>query len=143
MATFQPDQLTFAQGLERIKRAMAQVPEFRQGKIVTSRTPGAEKLTELLKTEKVPGGFSKYQLPVYFEGGPGTQFFVTVGEPGAEVGTHSHDEGDGFRYIASGSIIFEGQELTAGDWIYIPRGQSYSFRVRVIVIICSCYQCCC
>lgn len=57
---------------------------------------------------------------------------------------HSHDEGDGFRFIVSGSILFDGRELHAGDWMFIPKGKTYSFKVgRSGVGICYCYACCC
>jgi hypothetical protein len=29
----------------------------------------------------------------------------------------------------SDSIIFDGRELTAGDWMHIPKGVRYSFKV--------------
>ena len=48
--------------------------------------------------------------------------------PGTEVPEHSHDEGDGFRYIVSGSIIYNGQELlAAGDWMFIPKGKKIRY----------------
>ena len=48
------------------------------------------------------------------------------------------------RIILAGSIIYEGKELTGGDWMFIPKGQPYAMRVgKTGVIICYCYQCCC
>jgi hypothetical protein len=141
---FNPNRLTFAQGLERINKAVQADAKFARGKIVTSRDEGMDKLMDALRVTNIPGGFTKYQLPVFFEGGPGAQFFISVGAPNTEVSKHSHDEGDGIRFIMSGSIIYDGKELTGGDWMFIPKGQPYSMRVgRVGVIICYCYQCCC
>ena len=68
----------------------------------------------------VPGGFTKWQLPVLLT--RPSQMFVTVAEPGLKVGEHSHDEGDGIRFIAGGSITFEDKELSGGDWMFIPAG---------------------
>jgi hypothetical protein len=140
---FNPNKLTFAQGIERIKKAV-QEAKLGRGKIVTSRDEGADKLLDALRVTNIPGGFTKYQLPVYFEGGPGAQFFISVGAPNTEVGKHSHDEGDGMRFIVSGSIVYEGKELSGGDWMFIPKGQPYSMRVgKAGATIFYCYQCCC
>jgi hypothetical protein len=60
------------------------------------------------------------------------------------VPTHSHNEGDGVRFIASGSIKYNGQELTTGDWMYIRAGSEYEFEVgRYGAVMCYCYCCCC
>jgi hypothetical protein len=104
--SFNPNELTFAEGLERLKTLISQTSGFPVGKIVTSRDRAVEKSIESLKVTNVPTGFKKYQPPIFFEGGPGAQFFVSVGSPDVEVPEHSHDEGDGFRFIASGSIIW-------------------------------------
>jgi hypothetical protein len=48
--------------------------------------------------------------------------FISIAEPGIKVGKHCHEEGDGIRFIAGGSIIFEGKELISGDWMFIPKG---------------------
>lgn len=143
-ATFTPNKLTFAQGIDRIKKALETVGGSTPGKIVTSRDANADKLLDALMVSNIPSGFTKYQLPVYFTGGPGSQFFISIGAPNTEVPRHSHDEGDGIRFIMSGSIIFDGRELSAGDWMFIPKGQPYSFKVgKTGVGMCYCYQCCC
>jgi hypothetical protein len=141
---FNPNKMTFAEGIERIKKALQTVPAFHHGKIVTSRDEGADKLRELLMVSNIPTGFTKYQLPVFFERGPGAQFFISIGAPDVEVPMHSHDEGDGMRFIASGSVIYDGKELSAGDWMFIPKKQPYSMKVgKNGVTMYYCYQCCC
>ena len=141
---FTPNKLTFKQGIDRIKHALGQVKEFSVGEIVTSRDPGADKLLDLLKVDNIPGGFTKYQLPVYMLNGPGVQFFFSFGTPGTDVSEHSHDEGDGLRVITSGSIVWKGKHLTAGDWMFIPKGKPYAFKVgRQGVGMFYCYECCC
>lgn len=141
---FNPNKLTYAQGIERIKKAIEGTPAAARGKIITSRDQGMDKLMDALRVTNIPGGFTKYQLPVFFEGGPGAQFFISIGAPNTEVAKHSHDEGDGMRFIMSGSIIYDGKELSGGDWMFIPKGQPYAMRVgRAGAIICYCYQCCC
>lgn len=140
---FDPNQVTFDQGLERIATAGRRAGLQLDGKrIVTSRQPAARKAQQLLTVGNVPGGFTKWQLPVSLPGA--SQLFVTVAEPDARVAEHSHDEGDGVRFIAAGSIIHDGEELTAGDWMYIPAGARYSFDVGPLgATMCYCYCCCC
>ena len=93
----------------------------------------------MLRVSAVPGGFRKSQLPVYLSNP--SQLFITIAEPNAEVPAHSHNEGDGIRFIAGGSIHYEGKELGPGDWMFIPAGISYSFRVGANGAI-MCYCCC-
>jgi len=94
--------------------------------IITSRDAPALSAKDYLEAENVPEGFQKWQLPVHLDGTLIPYF--SVGEPGTRVPEHTH-EGDSIRFITGGSILFEGKELTAGDWIYIPAGQPYSFEV--------------
>jgi hypothetical protein len=61
---FHPNRLTFAEGIERIKKALSTVKTFKTGEIVTSLDPGASDLLALLKVDNVPHGFTKYQLLV-------------------------------------------------------------------------------
>lgn len=115
--------------------------DFKSG-ITTSRTKTAKAATSAVVVTNVPGGFTKFQLPVFMS--KPSQLFVSVGAPNTEVAEHSHDEGDGFRYIVSGSIIFDGTELTSGDWMFIPAGKKYSMKVGPLgATMMYCYQCCC
>jgi hypothetical protein len=110
---FDPNRLSFDEGLERIQQAIGKTALTRQGRILNSRDDGVKGALKALAVNNVPDGFRKWQLPVYLNAP--SQLFVTVAEPGARAEAHSHREGDGFRFVAGGSIIYEGQELTAGD----------------------------
>ena len=139
---FNPNRLTFDQGLERIRKALDYVNLDTREQIVTSKNPLSVKLRGMLEVDNIPDGFKKWQLPVYLD--QPSQLFISVGTPGTKVGRHSHDEGDGIRFIAGGSIFYQGQELTAGDWMFIPKGHPYEFDVGPVgAIMCYCYCCCC
>ncbi len=139
---FDPNQLTFDQGLERIQRAVKQTGLNVDGRIVTSRDADVARLTRVLGVTNVPEGFRKWQLPVYMS--KPSQLYITVAEPGARVGEHSHDEGEGMRFIVSGSVIYKDTELTAGDWMFMPAGAKYSIQIgRLGAVMCYCYCCSC
>ena len=138
---FNPNKLTFEQGLERIEKAV-KAEGLDTKKIVTSRDAKASKLREVLMTKNVPGGFMKWQLPVALQ--CQSQMFISVGAPNTKVPKHSHDDGPGLRFIGAGSILYNGKELTAGDWMYIPKGEPYSFEVGPLgATMFYCYCCCC
>ena len=118
MKTFNPNKVSFDEGLIRIQKAVDEARLDQRSGVITSRDKAARHAQHLLKVKEVPGGFRKWQLPVYLE--RASQLFLTVAEPGAKVPEHSHDEGDGIRFIAQGSIVYNGVELTAGDWMFIP-----------------------
>ena len=141
-SNFNPNSITFDEGLQRISKAVERAG-LSTKEIVTSRHPAAARAQGLLETTNVPGsGFRKWQLPVYLD--RPSQLFVTVAAPDIEVPEHSHDEGDGVRFIAGGSIIYEDYELTQGDWMFIPAGAKYKFQVgRAGALMCYCYCCSC
>jgi len=140
--TFDPNQVTFDEGVERIRAAVGQVGLKVRDRVLTSHDKEVKKAEALLGVSAIPGGFRKWQLPVYLDSP--SQLFSTVAEPNAEVPEHSHNEGDGIRFIAGGSIHFDGKELGPGDWMFIPAGTPYSFRVGINgAIMCYCYCCCC
>ena len=140
-ASFNPNRLTFEDGLKRIEEAVRETGLDREA-ILTSRDEPVLKALDALEVTNVPEGFKKWQLPLALR--CESQMFVTVADPGIKVPLHSHDEGNGIRFIAGGSIVYEGTELTAGDWMYIPAGRGYSFEVgRYGAIMCYCYCCCC
>jgi redox-sensitive bicupin YhaK (pirin superfamily) len=126
MEQLKPNALRFAQGIQRIKEAASNVGFEFKSKITTSRDKAAKAAADYLLVSSVPHGFKNFQLPVFIDGP--TQIFVSVGAPDTEVTELSGDEGEGLRYIVSGSVIYNGQELTAGDWMYIPAGKEYSLR---------------
>lgn len=138
---FDPNQLSFDDGIRRINQAVRELA-FPKNEIVTSRDPVAERAREVLAVANVPGGFVKWQLPVWLE--KASQLFITVAEPDIEVPEHSHDEGDGIRFIASGSILFRDRVLAPGDWMFVPAGVRYRFKVGPTgAVMCYCYCCCC
>jgi quercetin dioxygenase-like cupin family protein len=111
-------------------------------KIITSRDAASVKLRTAMKCTNVPEGFTKWQLPVFLE--KGSLMYISIGAPGVSVPEHSHDEGDGMRFIAAGSIEYHGKELHAGDWMFLPAGTKYSFTVGPTgATMFYCYSCCC
>lgn len=139
---FNPTHITFDEGKKRINEALARVGHKMDSRILTSRDPEAVKLCNLLGVpdRHLPKGFTKWQLPFYLEGG---QFFITTAQAGAEVGEHSHDN-DGVRFIVSGSVYFDGIELNAGDWMFIPKDKEYSLTIGPLgAAMCYCYCCSC
>jgi ChrR-like protein with cupin domain len=138
---FNPNQLTFAEGLERVERAAKATGVKVKNGIVTSRDHDIAKLTRALRTSNVPGGFQKWQLPVDLK--QPSQLYISVAAAGANVAKHSHS-GDGIRFVMTGSVIYEGQELASGDWMYIPAGAEYSLQIGPHgAMMCYCYCCSC
>jgi hypothetical protein len=140
-SAFNPNQVTFDEGVQRIRLAVEKAG-LDTRRVITSRDEDVLAAQRLLAVTAVPGGFTKWQLPVYLSSP--SQLFISVGAANVEVPEHSHDEGDGIRFIASGSIIYQGKELTVGDWMFVPAGQKYSFKVGPFgATMCYCYCCCC
>jgi hypothetical protein len=140
MRKFDPNQVSFAEGAVRVERVL-QKHKLVLNDIVTSRDKIAKSLKDSLPVANVPDGFSKWQLP--FVMGP-SQLFITVAKGGAKVGKHSHDDGDGIRFITNGSVIYNGITLSAGDWMFIPKGVPYSMEIGPDgATMCYCYCCCC
>jgi mannose-6-phosphate isomerase-like protein (cupin superfamily) len=142
MTEFNPNRLTFEDGLKRIQEVTEKTGVKLERRIVTSKDKAAMQLMEALKVDNIPDGFTKWQLPVHLEAP--SQLFMTSAAPNSKAPMHSHRDGDGIRFIVSGSIIYNGQELTAGDWMFIPAGHRYSFEVgRFGAMMCYCYCCSC
>jgi len=138
---FKPNALKFEDGVKRVQEAIYSSGLSLKGKILTSRDKELEPLLDALEVKNVPAEFKKWQLPFVFDR---SQLYISVGNPGADVPKHSHDEGDGLRYIVSGSILYNGKVLNAGDWMFIPKGVSYEFKVgKLGATMFYCYQCCC
>lgn len=141
MTDFNPNTRTFAACVDDLHKILQRLP-LDLKKIVTSKDVNAIKLRTELKCQNVPAGFTKWQLPVYLE--KGSLMYISIGSPGVSVPEHSHDEGDGIRFIASGSIEYGGKELNAGDWMFIPARHKYSFNVGPLgATMFYCYSCCC
>jgi len=124
MNRFVPQELTFDEGSERIREALRRANVDIENTIVTSRDSWAEHMREELQMINQPGGVSMWQLPVVLNQ---SLLFLQKLDPGAVVPEHEHVRAPVFRLVISGSIHYNGQELKAGDWMYVPRGQSYSF----------------
>ena len=138
---FNPNQVSFYQGAIRVDSVVRKLGVDLRKKVLTSRDPEAQELRKLLPVTNVPKGFTKYQLPFVLSD---SQLFVTHAPAGAKVAEHSHDEGDGVRFIAQGSVIYKGTELAEGDWMFIPKGVRYSLEIGARgAVMCYCYCCCC
>lgn len=139
--SFNPNQLTLQEGLELVKEIQKDLG-LDMNRIVTSRDVGDLYNNKKTQVTNVPPGFNKILLP--FSTSRQATFYLSSGAPNARVPRHSHEEGEGVRFILSGSIIFEGQELTEGDWMYMPAKAPYEFQVGARgVTMCYCYCCCC
>lgn len=139
---FNPNQLTFEEGLKRIQRANDQTGINLERRILTSQDKDVAELTQVLQVSNVPEGFRKWQLPIHLEAP--SQLFISTAAPGATVPKHMHRDGDGIRFIVAGSVFYNGQELSAGDWMFIPAGHEYSLKVgKFGATMCYCYCCCC
>lgn len=141
MSKFNPNVASFEDGIERVKLALKETNFDAHKKIVTSQDQGINKVLNLLAADNVPDGFKKWQLPFIFDKG---QFFISVAQADVDVPTHSHESGDGIRFIISGSIYYKDKELKAGDWMYIPQGIEYEIKIgNMGATMCYCYSCCC
>jgi hypothetical protein len=135
------EHISFAEGSRKVQAALKETGVNIHEAIITSREKAAVKLVNLLKVDNIPGGFKKWQLPIVLES---SQLFISIAQPDIEVPEHSHDEGDGIRIIMSGSVIYNGVELTAGDWMFIPKGKPYSIKIGPFgASMCYCYCCSC
>lgn len=138
---FVPNRKSFAACVAELREVVKKAG-LDSKRIVTSRDSAAVPLRAALKVTNVPSGFTKWQLPIYLE--KGSLMYISIGAPGATVPEHSHDEGDGIRFIAAGSIEYKGKELHAGDWMFLPAGTKYSFNVGPTgATMFYCYSCCC
>jgi hypothetical protein len=52
---------------------------------------------------------------------------ITKVSPGTFVARHAHEEGI-VRYITEGSLVLNGVDYPAGDWILVPEGVSYEIQ---------------
>ena len=138
---FNPNEMTLQEGLELVNKLQKEL-RIDKTKIFTSKDVPDLYLNKSAKVTNVPSGFSKIMLP--FSTSKEATFYISSGAPYVQVPKHSHEEGEGIRFIVSGSIIFQGKELTEGDWMYMPAKASYEFQVGARgVTMCYCYCCCC
>lgn len=141
MAKFDPNQISFAQGAVRVEGVVAKHRLPTATKVLTSKDKAVVESLHDLSVTNVPKGFTKTQLPFVFQQ---SQFFVSRAEAGAKVAEHAHDGGDAIRFVLDGSITYQGVELKAGDWMFIPKGVPYAIDIgRLGATMGYCYQCCC
>lgn len=141
MEEYKPNCMSFENCVERIRMILREYEVDMREKVWTSADSVIKQVVERLKVDRICDGFYKWQLPVYFE--KGALVWTTVGAPLKEISNCCHNEGDGFKFIGSGSLIYNSVELNAGDWMFIPRGKTYSFRVgKHGVVMYYVYECC-
>ena len=121
-----PNRQSFDQGRPYVLKQLKAAGLKPDSRIFTSRDPKAQAAMKRLKTLNSPDGFEKWQLPFSFL--HPTNLYITVGKPGATVEEHSHDEGAGMRFILDGTATYNGKTLKTGDWIYVPKGESYALK---------------
>jgi hypothetical protein len=139
---FNPNSKTLAACIAHVQQVTRAAKLDMNSGIVTSRDSVVQAVLKTLEVTNIPSGFTKFQLPVIFDGP--TTTYMSFGAARTKVPSHSHDEGAGVRVILFGSISYKGHELTAGDWMYIPKGVPYEFEVgNMGVGMFYCYQCCC
>ncbi|SRR6266851_2156268 len=95
--------------------------------ILTSRDPGMDMVRYELRRERMPVGWIAWQIPAYLRSKL-THFFIQTALPGAILPAHAHEAAQ-FRLIISGGVLYNGIEFLSGDWIYTPKGASYSLSV--------------
>lgn len=114
-------------GVTRVKDALKKRGVRGGRRVLTSRDKGLDTVRNDLKRDRMPKGFQQWQLPVALGPDQNVLGFVTVGAPDAVLPAHSHRV-DLFRVVISGSVHYKGQELTAGDWMTVPRGTQYELK---------------
>jgi gentisate 1,2-dioxygenase len=110
-------------GVRRIREVLRK-HGFELGQILTSQDKGMEQVINELERSRMPPGLRQWQLPVAIDG---AFAFRTVAEPEAVVPEHSH-RANLFRLVVSGTVTYRDVELNSGDWMLVPKGQSYSLR---------------
>lgn len=128
---WEPDESLFdrvdgvAKGILLVKETL-KAAGLDTGRIITSKNPSLRMVRDRLRTSLMPRGFEQHQLPILLSG-EDALCFITTGQPSAQFPEHCHSQNDGLRVVISGSITYQGTKLTAGDWMYVPKGASYSF----------------
>ena len=128
-------------GIENTNDAAGLASAVASGTFVTSRDPSVTAATVSLRQleqhaetgEGVTHSFFPFapRMPVTdIEDG---RFFAQLARiaPDTKIPAHTHDleKLADYKLVISGSIFGNGRELTAGDWIWAPAGDSYNFTV--------------
>jgi hypothetical protein len=93
--------------------------------VLISRDEKAISLRDDLAVSDLAEGFQRWLLPIVLGGGSGS---LLVASPNASTPAHSHTSRT-LHLVASGSVTINDEELSPGDWAYIPRGFDYTYRV--------------
>src|SRR5690242_9146987 len=94
-------------------------------RILTSRDRGMAAVSAELKQTGLPAGVQHWQLPVALGSADEVVLFISRMKPGAVVPEHAHKVVV-FRIVMSGTRRYGRRTLKAGDWMYVPPGQSYA-----------------
>ena len=143
------ESLSRIRGVQQVQRALQSVGIEKLDRVICSRDPLALKMRGSLTGVPRTSGVKAWQFPVILkcedasEADDGIQFYVSVGEPSTKVEAHAHSDGDGLHIVASGSVLFGDFELTSGDWLYVPKGEKYSFEYGLNGAITIQAHCCC
>lgn len=114
-------------GVQHVLDAAARHGLRIEAEVVTSRTPGVAEAMLETPRRGLPAGCQQWQLPV-FSHSAAQVFFLSECVPNTRVTEHVHRDEDIFRVVVQGSIrLADGTELTAGDWMFVPRGVAYSY----------------
>lgn len=126
MANWQPDDAFLNEhsgvrdGVNTVKQALNN-HGVDSKKIYTSKDQGViDALNDLGRS--LPNGFQQNMVPVVLHNR--VLVFTTTGPAGATIPQHSHNA-DLFRVITSGTAIYNGIYLSAGDWMFVPANQAY------------------
>jgi quercetin dioxygenase-like cupin family protein len=93
--------------------------------ILTSRDPLAVAMRADLAVDDLAHGFDRTLLPLAPTSGSPSIF---TGAANSKTGKHSH-ESNTLHVILTGSVKVNAQELSSGDWAYIPAGMDYELEV--------------
>jgi hypothetical protein len=114
-------------GARRIKDALQKHKVSSGNRVMTSRDTGMNAVKRELKRSSMPRGVEQWQIPVALGAGEDTLSFTGRLKPGAKVPKHAHKQSV-FRVVISGSLKSGGKTLKAGDWMFVPAGQSYELQ---------------
>ena len=119
-----PPASSLRRDLSRIENAAAERGFDTADTILTSHDELATTLRDDLAVTDVASGFQRWLLPIALASGTAS---LIVGAPNSATGTHSHNTRT-LHVIVNGSATINNQDLSPGDWAYIPRGAEYSFQ---------------
>jgi mannose-6-phosphate isomerase-like protein (cupin superfamily) len=118
-----------SKGAQRIEAALQKHKVSSAKRVITSRDARMNDVKKTLKRPRasMPPGVEQWQLPVTLGSRHAVLCFSGRMKPGAKVPAHAH-KNDLFRVVISGTLKYRGKTLKAGDWMYVPAGQTYSLQ---------------